>query len=123
MKRNGLLASVAAGVVTSPVAAEAPLAVTIVMQDDAAARVTIGEASFVLPDEQEAMVAALRAMPDKARPVAIVVTDNLKTPYRVIGGLLYLMQSAGFTEMELAWIPSRRRSGIRSFGVRSGFRP
>lgn len=95
--KNTLLTTVALGSMVAPVAAaETPLAIDVTAMADGAARVTIDGASFVLPDQQEAMSAALKARSDKDRPVTIVVKERVAAPYRVIGGILYLAQSAGF---------------------------
>lgn len=99
MKKT-LLTSAALGLMTAPVAAAGtPLTIGVTMTGDAAAQVTIDDAQFVLPDEQERMSAALRALPDKDRPVTIAVTGKVAAPYRVIGGIVYLTQSAGFVHV------------------------
>lgn len=99
MKKT-LLTSVALGLMAAPVgAAEAPLTIAVTMTSDATAQVTIEGAQFVLPDEQDAMAAALKALPNKDRPATIAVLGKVVAPYRVIGGILYLAQSAGFTHV------------------------
>ncbi|PXA89025.1 hypothetical protein DMC47_29180 [Nostoc sp. 3335mG] len=99
MKKK-LLTSAALGLMAGPVvAAAAPLTIGVTMTGDAAAQVTIEGAQFVLPDDHEAMAAALRALPDKDRPVTIAVLGKVAAPYRVIGGILYIAQSAGFTQV------------------------
>ena len=99
MKKT-LLTSAALGLMTAPVAAAGtPLTIEVTMTGDATARATIDGAQFVLPDEQERMSAALKALPDKKRPVTIAVLGQVAAPYRVIGGVVYLIQSAGFTQI------------------------
>ncbi len=99
MKKT-LLTSAALGLMAAPVgAAEAPLTIGVTMTGDATALVAIEGARFVLPDEQERMSAALNALPDKNRPVTIAVLGKVVAPYRVIGGIVYLAQSAGFTHV------------------------
>ncbi|KQM36237.1 hypothetical protein [Sphingomonas sp. Leaf10] len=99
MKKT-LLTSAALGLMAGPVAAaEAPLMIGVTMTGEAAAQVAIDGDQFVLPDEQERMSAALQALPDKSRPVTIAVLGKVAAPYRVIGGILYLTQSAGFTQI------------------------
>ncbi|KQN77666.1 hypothetical protein ASE90_03910 [Sphingomonas sp. Leaf67] len=99
MKKT-LLTSAALGLINAPVgAAETPLTIGVTMRGDAAARIDIEGVQFVLPDEQDAMSAALKALPDKDRPVTIAVLGKVAAPYRVIGGILYLTQSAGFTQV------------------------
>ncbi len=99
MKKT-LLTSAALGLITAPVAAAGkPLTIDVTMTGDAAAHVAIEGAQFVLPDDQGQMSAALQALPDKNRPVTIAVLGKVAAPYRVIGGILYLTQSAGFTQV------------------------
>ena len=101
MKKT-LLTSAALGLMTAPVAAaRTPLTIGVTMTGDAAAQVTIEGAQFMLPDEQERMSAALKALPDKNRPVTIAVLGRVAAPYRVIGGIIYLAQSAGFTQIKV----------------------
>lgn len=100
--RKDLLTSAAFGLLAAPVAsAETPLAIVATMAADGAAHVTIDGATFVLPDQQEAMSAALKARTDKDRPVVIQVQGKIAAPYRVVGGILYLAQSAGFTQISV----------------------
>ncbi len=102
MKRGRLLGSAALGMVAAPLGAEvAPLTIPVEIAGDASARVTIGGQGFVLPDERAAMAEALKAMPDKARPVVLSFGGNGTPSYRVIGGLIYLFQSAGFTRISV----------------------
>ncbi len=106
MKRI-LLSSAAIGMLATPVGAETatPLKIGVEMASEATAHVTIDKVTFVLPDEQEAMSAALKARPDKHRPVTLVVTGKTAAPYRIIGGMIYLAQSAGFTQVTVATEP------------------
>ncbi|MFD1035360.1 hypothetical protein ACFQ15_11915 [Sphingomonas hankookensis] len=106
MKRI-LLSSAAIGVIATPVGAETPtpLMIGVEMASEATAHVTIDKATFVLPDEREAMSAALNARGDKHRPVTLVVTGKTAAPYRIIGGMIYLTQSAGFTQVTVATEP------------------
>jgi hypothetical protein len=48
----------------------------------------------------------LKARGDKHRPVTLVVTGKTAAPYRIIGGMIYLTQSAGFTQVTVATEPS-----------------
>ncbi|MEP9403273.1 hypothetical protein [Sphingomonas sp. VNH70] len=106
MKRGKLLGSAALGMIAAPLGAEsAPLTVPVAIAADASARVTIGTRHFTLPDEQAAMAAALQAMPDKDRPVVLSVGGRIDTPYRIVGGLIYLFQSAGFTKVSVVQQP------------------
>ncbi len=107
MKLGKLLGSAALGTLAAPVSAQqAPLTIPVEIAADASARVTIGERRFLLPDEQGAMRDALNAMPDKDRPVVLAVSGKVDTPYRIIGGLIYLLQSAGFTRTTVVTEPS-----------------
>lgn len=99
MKKT-LLVSAAPGLMVGPVAdARTPLAIGVTMNGDGTAQVAIEGATFVLPDEQEAMAAALKALPDKQRAARIAVLGKVPATYRVIGGVLYLTQAAGFTQI------------------------
>ena len=100
--KTTLLTSAALGLVAAPMAnAETPLTIGVTMTGDAAARVSIEGAAFVLPDEREAMSAALKALPNKQRDVTITVHGKIAAPYRVIGGVVYLTQAAGFTQISV----------------------
>ena len=106
MKRT-LLSSAAIGLAAAPAGAETapPLKIGVEMASEAIARVTIETATFLLPDEREAMSAALQARADKDRPVTLVVTGKTAAPYRIIGGMIYLSQSAGFRQVTVATDP------------------
>ncbi len=106
MKRGTLLGTAALGMVAAPLGAQVPpLTVPVAIADDATARVTIGDRGFTLPDEQAAMAAALKALPDRTRPVLLAVGGRIDTPYRIVGGLVYLFQSAGFTHVSVVAEP------------------
>ena len=105
MKRP-LLSSAALGLMMAPVAADNPLRIEIAMMADATARITIEAQAFVMPDERERLSAALEAIPDKDRSVVIDVAGTVETPDRVFGGIIYLAQAAGFTNITFVAEPA-----------------
>ncbi len=98
--KKGLLGSAARASMTAPLATrEATLSIGVTITDAATARIELGSRSFVLPDEQEALTAALRAMPDKDRAVMLDIGGAQSPPYRVLAGILHLAQAAGFPKV------------------------
>jgi biopolymer transport protein ExbD len=106
--RNRLLASTMTRAFAAvPVAApKPPLQVTMVVARDSTCTVAIDDASFVLPDAQPAFVAALAAMPGKARPVTIALLSDTATPQRYIGGVMRMLQMAGFAKVSVVADPA-----------------
>lgn len=101
MKRRATLLSSAmvGAIAAAPVQTPGPIPIRIEIADDSTCRVTVGGRTFVLPDQREAFVAALRSMPDKTQPVVLSAPEPAAAPARYIGGVLYLVQSAGFEKI------------------------
>ncbi|MCP3730058.1 hypothetical protein M9978_06410 [Sphingomonas sp. MG17] len=58
----------------------------------------IGGKEYRLPEEREALDAALKAVAEKAKHVALL--GDSETPYRCIGALIYVLQVNGATKVE-----------------------
>lgn len=110
MKGRGMkktwLSSTARGLIVAPVATAVPLRIGVAMAGDASVRVTIAAETFVLPDDQDALGVALTAIPDKGRPVVLDVAGMVALPRRVAGGILHLVQSAGFRKVSVVTDPA-----------------
>ncbi len=104
--KKGLLASTARRMMTAPVGTAMPLTIGVAMTDAATVRITIEARSFLLPDEQAAMRAALDAVVDKARPVVLSVGGPVAPPRRIVTGLIHIVQSAGFTQLSVVTEPA-----------------
>ncbi len=103
MERNGkhrgnLLTSAAIGPrQAGRVAAAADaLVIDVTFAADASCSATIADTNFVLPDAATAFVAALRALPDRDRPVTLSVRGGAMASPRQVGVVLQLIRSAGF---------------------------
>lgn len=98
--KKALLTSAAHGPIAAPIAPVGrPVVIGVCMGDAGTAYVTVGDATFLLPDEQQALATALAALPGKDRAVTIAVAGMVTVPRRVIGAVLYFAQAGGFTEI------------------------
>lgn len=110
MKGRGMkktwLSSSARGLIVAPVASPVPLRIGVAMAGDASVQITIAAETFVLPDDQDALGIALAAIPDKGRPVVLDIAGTVALPRRVAGGILHLIQSAGFQKVSVVTDPA-----------------
>ncbi|GAA0665048.1 hypothetical protein FHT00_000984 [Sphingomonas insulae] len=104
-RRTALFGLVAAsGVIGSPGLAAAmrdpdeTLPATVYMAAQSTCQISFVHQTFSLPADQESMVAALRKLRKHWR--ALSISGPAQTPYKCIGGAIYLAQSSGFQTVQ-----------------------
>jgi biopolymer transport protein ExbD len=60
-------------------------------------RVSVGDQSFLMPEQDDALLAALEPLVEKGRVLSIV--GAMEIPYRCIGHTIYTAQRAGFKKV------------------------
>lgn len=60
-------------------------------------RVSVSDQSFLMPEQDDALLAALKPLVEKDRVLSIV--GGMEIPYRCIGHTIYTAQRAGFKKV------------------------
>lgn len=81
------------------------LHLTIAFEAPDICRVSVGDQSFLMPEQDDALLAALKMLVKKGRNLSIL--GGIEIPYRCIGHTIYVAQRAGFKKVGFVAEPDR----------------
>ncbi len=94
--------ALALGAVVTTAAPGSPkaLPVTVGLSQAEVCEIRFAGQAFSLPNDDERMIAEIRKLRRYWRSASLSVSGEGDTPYRCIGGVIYLFQRAGFNLIE-----------------------
>jgi biopolymer transport protein ExbD len=102
---KALVAIAGLAALTPAYSASRSLPITLQIRDAAICYVSVDDSEFRLPDDAKLFAQRLKQLRKRWRAASIVGDTNV--PYRCVGHVIYIAQSAGFKKVGFAALPSQ----------------